>query len=72
MTDVYKYNLWRVNMAIIFRYKDRAYGYSVVDGDVFNYEVSDDPYQRLCDTDEERAEFDRLFITIEEENTNEL
>jgi hypothetical protein len=49
-------------MTVIFRFLGKAYNYKIVDGEVQNYVIYDDPYQGLCETDEEKAEFDTLFL----------
>jgi hypothetical protein len=51
-------------MKMIFRYKDKEYSYSLVNGKVQNYEISEDPYQGMCDTQEEKDRFDALFETV--------
>ena len=48
-------------MAIIFKYKNKAYSYCIVDGEVQNYEVFDSIYPELCESKEEEESLEDFF-----------
>lgn len=53
-------------MRVIFSYKGKAYNYCIIDDQVKNYEINEDPYQGLCDTEEEKESLDKFFRYAEE------